>query len=103
REIDGVEINSPANALDCIINFSYEAIPSEVMQNALNSRGFMVSARSTCESKSANTSYVLKAMGFSDRRASSCIRVCFSYLNTIAEVDAFLKELKEITKRYGKI
>ena len=70
---------------------------------ALNSRGFMVSARSTCESKSANTSYVLKAMGFSDRRASSCIRVCFSYRNTIAEVDAFLKELKEITKRYGKI
>lgn len=103
REINGAEINSPANALDCIINFSYEAIPSEVMQNALNSRGFMVSARSTCESKSANTSYVLKAMGFSDRRASSCIRVCFSYRNTIAEVDAFLKELKEITKRYGKI
>ena len=101
REIEGGEINSPENAVPCIVNWSYEAIPSEVMQNALNRAGFMVSARSTCASKSDDPSYVLTAMGFSSRRASSCIRVSLSYHNKPEEVDSFLQALKEIIKRYG--
>ena len=99
--ISSILINSPKDGLPCTVNFSYEKIPSEVMQNALNRRGFMVSARSTCESKSANTSYVLKAMGYSDARASSCIRVSLSHENTAEEVDAFIQALKEIISQYG--
>ncbi|MCR4950824.1 MAG: cysteine desulfurase [Solobacterium sp.] len=101
KEIDGVLINSPENGIASTINFSYEKIPSEVMQNALNRKGFMVSARSTCESKSQNTSYVLKSMGFSDVRASSCIRISLSHANTAEEADAFLAALKEIISHYG--
>ena len=74
-----------------------------VMQNALNQKGFMVSARSTCDSRSDNPSYVLLAMGYSRRRASSCIRVSLSRHNTPEEIDAFLSALKEITKQYGKV
>lgn len=99
--IDGVEINSPKDAVSSTINFSYEKIPSEVMQNALNEKGFMVSARSTCDSKSDHSSYVLKAMGFSETRASSCIRVSLSYHNTLEEVDRFLNALKEVIQQYG--
>ena len=101
KEIDGVEINNPENNLCSIVNFSYENIPSEVMQNALNSMGFMISARSTCESKSNNPSYVLKAMGYSDRRASSCIRISLSYHNTEEDILDFIKALKEIISHYG--
>ncbi len=101
KEIDGVEINSPEDAIISTINFSYENIPSEVMQNALNEAGFMVSARSTCDSKSMNPSYVLEAMGFSPKRASSCIRVSLSYHNTLDEVEAFLEALKGVIKVYG--
>ncbi len=100
EEIDGILINSPKNNIPCIINFSYEKIPSEVMQNALNERGFMVSARSTCESKN-NYSYVIKAMGYSDTRASSCIRLSFGLENNKEEIDLFLEALKEIIKQYG--
>ncbi len=103
NSIPGVEINSPEDGIHSILNFSYEGIPSEVMQNALNREGFMVSARSTCQSRSTNTSYVLKAMGMSDRRASSCIRVSFSHRNTTEEVDRFLVSLKEIIKNYGEL
>ncbi|NCB33557.1 MAG: aminotransferase class V-fold PLP-dependent enzyme, partial [Erysipelotrichia bacterium] len=99
--IEQIMINSPAEGIPETMNFSCEAIPSEVMQNALNRAGFMVSARSTCESKSNNPSYVLKAMGMSDRRASSCIRVSLSQENTIAEIDLFLAALKEIIEHYG--
>lgn len=101
--IDGIEINSPDDGIVSTVNFSYEPIPSEVMQNALNRHGFMVSARSTCDSHSDNPSYVLKAMGFSERRASSCIRVSLSYHNTNEEIDLFIKALKEITQQYGEI
>ena len=101
KEIEGVEINSPDDAIVSTINFSYENIPSEVMQNALNEAGFMVSARSTCDSKSMNPSYVLEAMGFSKKRASSCIRVSLSYHNTMEEVEAFLEALKGVIKVYG--
>lgn len=101
KSIDGVEINSPADAIVSTINFSYENIPSEVMQNALNEGGFMVSARSTCDSKSMNPSYVLEAMGFSKKRASSCIRVSLSYHNTLEEVDRFIEVLKGVIQLYG--
>ena len=103
RERKEIMLNSPANSVGCLVNFSCTSIPGEVMQNALNRAGFMVSGRSTCESRSLNPSHVLKAMGFSDSRASSCIRVSLSRHNTIEEVDAFLNALQEIIERYGKV
>lgn len=99
--IDGIEINSPQDGIPETVNFSIEAIPSEVMQNALNRAGFLVSARSTCESRSNNPSYVLKAMGMSDRRASSSIRISLSAENTSEEIQSFLEALEEIIRHYG--
>lgn len=101
QSIEGIEINSLQDSIPSTINFSYEKIPSEVMQNALNEKGFMVSARSTCDSRSDHSSYVLKAMGYSEERASSCIRVSLSYHNTLEEVDNFIKALKEVIQQYG--
>ena len=100
-EIEGIEFNSPVNAIPEVLNFSYEAIPSEVMQNELNRRGFMVSARSTCESNSNNPSYVLLAMGCSERRASCSIRVSLSLETSEAEIDAFIEAVKEMIQQYG--
>ena len=101
KQIEGIEINSPADGIVSTINFSYEPIPSEVMQNALNEKGFMVSARSTCHSRSGNPSYVLRAMGFDEKRANSCIRVSLSEKNTPEEIDAFLTALKDIIAKYS--
>ena len=103
KQLPGVELNSPESGLPCTVNFSYEAIPSEVMQNALNRKGYLISARSTCEAHSDNPSYVLQAMGFSDRRASSCIRVSISRHNTEGDIRGFLAALKEICDKYGEI
>ena len=99
--IEGDEINSPLNGVVSTVNFSYEGIPSEVMQNALNRAGFMVSARSTCASRSDDPSYVLLAMGYSSRRASCCIRVSLTYYNTIDEVHAFVEACREMIRNYG--
>lgn len=99
--IPGVLMNQPSDAVNSVVNFSYEKIPSEVMQNALNKKGFMVSARSTCASKSDDPSYVLSAMGYSTKRASSCIRISLTYHNTEEEIASFIESLKEIISQYG--
>ena len=99
--IPGILINQPSDAVNSVVNFSYEKIPSEVMQNALNKKGFMVSARSTCASKSDDPSYVLSAMGYSSKRASSCIRISLTYHNTEEEIASFIESLKEIISQYG--
>ena len=101
RKLEGVWINSPSEGIANIVNFSYPKIPSEVMQNALNKKGFMVSAKSTCDSKSSEPSEVLMAMGLGRDRSLSSIRVSFHGENTLEEVDSFLKAYREVIQQYG--
>lgn len=103
RKLEGVWINSPSEGIANIVNFSYPKIPSEVMQNALNKKGFMVSAKSTCDSKSSEPSEVLMAMGLGRDRSLSSIRVSFHGENTLEEVDSFLKAYREVIRQYGSL
>ena len=99
--LDQIVINSPKNGVCHILNFSCTVLPSEVMMNALNQRGFCVSAQSTCSSRSRTPSYVLLAMGKSEKMALSSIRCSFSAENTEAEVLAFAAACKECIEKYG--
>ncbi len=101
ESMDQIVLNSTKDSICHIVNFSCKVIPSEVMMNALNQKGYCVTAQSTCSSKSKEPSYVLKAMGVSDQLALSSIRVSFSKENTLAEVNEFCEALKEIIKKYG--
>ncbi|MBQ7889248.1 MAG: cysteine desulfurase [Erysipelotrichaceae bacterium] len=96
-----IELNSSSEGLPHILNFSCSTMLSEVLMNALNTRGFCVSAQSTCHSKSKAPSFVLKAMGYSDQRALSSIRLSFSYETTLKDVESFIHTLKECTQKYG--
>jgi cysteine desulfurase len=73
-------------------------IPSEVLLNALNERGIMVSSKSTCGSRKNEPNRTLHAMGYDEDHA---IRVSFDYTNTIEEIDYFIDNLKEILKQYA--
>ena len=70
------------------------------MLNALNAKGFCVSAQSTCSSKSKAISHVLLAMGLGEVRATHAIRVSLSHMTTKDEVEKFIKALKEIHHDY---
>jgi len=96
-----IELNSTSDGLPHILNFSCRTMLSEVLMNALNTRGFCISAQSTCHSKSKAPSFVLKAMGYSDQRALSSIRLSFSHETTKEEVLQFIETLKECTEKYG--
>jgi len=53
----------------------------------LESKGISVSTGSACNSAKNRLSYVLKAMGFSDRRVDGAVRLSFSAQNTPEEMD----------------
>jgi cysteine desulfurase len=94
-----VKMNSFVKGSYNVLNFSTN-IKSEIMMNALNNAGIMVSAQSTCTSKSTEPSRVLKAMGRTDNQSLSSIRISINEDNTRDEVDYFIKTIKEIMKKY---
>lgn len=100
-QIPEIDINSPQEALPFILNFSCLCIGSEIMLNALDAKGFCVSAQSTCNSKGKAISHVLLAMGKDELHATHAVRLSFSHLTTMAQIDAFIQSLKEIIKDYA--
>lgn len=100
ESIEDVVINSPLEASPYILNVSCLCIGSEIMLNALNEKGFCVSAQSTCSSKTKAISKVLLAMGVGELRATHAIRISLSHLTTKKEVDALMDALKEIIHDY---
>ena len=98
KELDFVKINSCVNGIDNLINIS-TCVTSEVMMNALNAKGMMVSSKSTCGSRENEPSRVLKSMDIDDNYA---IRISFDKTNTKEEIDIFINNLKEIVNKYGR-
>lgn len=92
RQTDGISINSPADALPYIINISAEGIRSETMLHHLESTGVYVSSSSACAK--GKRSYVLEAMGLSDKRIDSSLRISFSKYNTKEDIDALTAGLR---------
>lgn len=93
----GVQINSFDDGIPHVVNFSTN-IKSEVLLNYLNLSGIMVSSKSTCGSRENEPSRVLQSMAIDDNYA---IRLSIGYENTKAEVDYFIKILKEAISKYG--
>lgn len=83
-----------------IINISCLKVGSEIMLNALNAKGFAVSAQSTCASKSKAISKVVLAMGVGEIRATHAIRISLSHWTTKQELHEFIIALKEINRDY---
>ena len=100
ESIKEVIFNSPFNEIG-IINISTN-IKSEIMLNALNSKGICVSAISTCHSKKT-TSHVLEAIGLDNDRIRNSLRISINYTNSKEEIDYFIDSLKEVINYYGRI
>lgn len=101
RATEGVSINSSDDALPYIVNISLEGLRSETVLNLLSSMGIYISSGSACAK--GNKSYVLTAMGLSDRQIDSSLRVSLSRFTTEEELDYFItgieKAMNTIMKR----
>jgi len=93
QQIPGVCINSPEGAAPYILNLSVPGWRSETLIHYLERLGVYVSSGSAC-SKGAR-SHVLAAMGLSDARIDSALRVSLGQYNTPADLDAFAAGLQQ--------
>ena len=96
-----VIINSPANAVPEVMNFSEMVINSQTMLTFLSTRGVYISTGSACD-KGAR-SHTLAAMGLDDRRINTAIRVSFCADNTEEDVDAFLNAFEDGMKTLQRL
>ena len=100
QQLDGVCINSPANAVPYILNLSVPGYRSEILIHYLERLGIYVSSGSAC-SKGAK-SHVLSAMGLDDRRIDSALRVSMGQYTTPEHLEAFVQGLKQAMAEVAK-
>ena len=94
--MQGVFINSPADASPYIVNISLDGLRSETVLNFLSNIGIYVSSGSACAK--GHKSHVLKALGLSDNRVDSAIRISFSRETTEDELDFFIQGIEKAQK-----
>jgi cysteine desulfurase len=92
KELSGVTVNSPEDALPYVVNFSVGGVRSETMLHFLEQRQVYVSSGSACAK--GEQSHVLSAYGLSRGLSDSAIRASFSYDSTEEDVDALLDGVK---------
>jgi cysteine desulfurase len=93
-EIPGVELNGdPVRRVAGILSVSIDGVEGESLLCALGD--LAISSGSACASTSAQPSYVLRALGRSDRLAQSSLRLSLGRFNTRAEVETAAARIRE--------
>lgn len=86
KTLGGVQVNSPTeNAPPHIINVSFQGVHGESLLKGLED--LAVSSGSTCNSATAEPSYVLRALGKSDALAEASLRFSLGRFTTEEEID----------------
>lgn len=77
-----------------ILNLAVRGIEGEGLLNMLDMHGICISIGSACNSKSQERSHVLRAMGLSDERIDSSVRISIGRYNTEDDVAKLIKCIK---------
>jgi cysteine desulfurase len=97
-EIEGTALNgSREYLLPHAFNLSFSGVDSQVMISHLN-KNLAVSSGSACTSASLEPSYVLRALGIGDERASSSIRFSLGRMTTEAEIASAITYVRDVVK-----
>ena len=98
--IEGVRINGmpPADPLSAphVMSISFDGVRGEVMRNALEGMGILVSTGSACASHKQKVSQTLRAMGLTPEQADGTIRVSLGLMNTMDEMDEAAAQMEKL-------
>jgi len=97
-ELPGVLLNGHATRrVPGILSVTIDGVEGEALLYALP--GLAVSSGSACATTSGEPSYVLRALGRSDRLAQSTLRLSIGRFNTAAEIDAAVSAVHDAVRR----
>lgn len=98
-----VQVFTPSNSAPHILCFGIAGIKGEIVVHALEQKGIIVSTTSACSSKRKLKQPSVRDMGYTKEEAESAVRVSFSHMNTLDEVNKFKKAFDEIYERLKEI
>lgn len=94
--MSGIHVNTPkVHAAPHIVNFSVKGIKPEALIHSLSEQDIYVSTKSACSSKNNDASAVILAIGGSEERAKTAIRLSFSFATTEEELTILIDVLKK--------
>ncbi len=82
-----------------IVQVAFPGIPGQVMQRALNAKGFFISTGSACSSGHKERP-VLDAMGLSPEEKESSVRFSFGFSTQEEDMTSLLKAIKEVRSQF---
>lgn len=89
------------NSVPSIISISLKKMPGEITVRSLSKSGISIGTTSACSANAKkNEKNILQDMGFSPSNAESAIRISFSPLNTIEDVNTLALELEKFYNTY---
>ena len=91
-----VLVLSGEQAAPYIFSFSIKGLKGEILINALQKRGILVSTSSACFSKAKKTSHVVMALNVPAPFESGVLRLSMGALTTATDIDAFKKAFQEV-------
>lgn len=104
REIDGVQLNgSREHRANNVVHASFADCEAAGLLILLDEYGVECSAGSACMTGQQQPSHVQKAMGYSDARARSSLRISLSIFTTEAEVDTALEAVKKAVAKLRSV
>ena len=90
-------VNASDDHLPFVWNLGFPGVQNDVLLMRLDLAGISVSTGSACTAGTVQPSHVLEALyGKNSSRLKESLRISFSELNTVEEVQDFLAKLKEI-------
>ncbi|MBQ7785844.1 MAG: cysteine desulfurase [Clostridia bacterium] len=99
-ELEGVRVNGPspleADSAPHILSVSFDGVRGEVMRNALEGAGILISTGSACASHKQKVSATLKAMGLNAEQADGTVRISLGLNNTLEEMEETAAQMKKI-------
>ncbi len=99
KGIQNIRLNGhPENRLPGNVNVSFPDLEGEGLVLALDLNGLAVSAGSACSSKNRHASYVLRAMGLSNKEAFGAIRISLGRDNTEKDVDYAIETIRNTVR-----
>ena len=93
--LNGVPVDSESSAPH-ILSVSFDGVRGEVMRNALEGAGILVSTGSACASHKQKVSPTLKAMGLTGEQADGTIRISLGMMNTMEEMDEAAAQMERL-------
>lgn len=97
EKISSVRVNGDSkNRLPGTVNLGFDDVSGESLMHLLDLKGICVSTSSACTAGKNKASHVLLALGLSEKRAKSAIRISYGRYNTFPEVEKVVMAVSDV-------